>query len=345
MEDSSLSVVLSGYGGLEKIQVQRLPFNRNPEDSQAVVKVRSCGLNFADIYTRQGLVRNEPGPPFVMGLECSGVVVGVGSKVENLKEGDRVVVHTGKPGLQTEFLCVESSSCFVVPESMSFDEAAAFPVNYLTAYFCLFDIGNLRSNQTVLIPSAAGGVGWAATQLAKSIPNVRVVGLASPSKHEAIRANGVDVTIDSRDPCWDAAVKAACPQGVDIALDCTSGDNFRRTQLLVKDLGRAILIGANDMIAGETLSFWRIICSWWYSATIKPVDLVLNSRVVAGFHLTHVKTRLPERYREALLHLFELYEKNVIRPQIDSVWTFSQITEATNRLSQRKNIGKVILTP
>lgn len=88
-----------------------------------------------------------------------------------------------------------------------------------------------------------GGVGWAATQLAKSIPNVRVVGLASPSKHEAIRANGVDVTIDSRDPCWDAAVKAACLQGVDIALDCTSGDNFRRTQLLVKDLGRAILIG------------------------------------------------------------------------------------------------------
>lgn len=79
------------------------------------------------------------------------------------------------------------------------------------------------------------------------------------------------------------------------------------------------------MIAGETLSFWRIICSWWYSATIKPVDLVLNSRVVAGFHLTHVKTRLPERYREALLHLFELYEKNVIRPQIDSVWTFSQV--------------------
>lgn len=174
------------------------------------------------------------------------------------------MVHTGKPGLQAEFVCVESSNCFIMPASMSFDEAAAFPVNYLTAYFCLFDIGSLRSNQTVVIPSAAGearylyggfklsivicptsigGVGWAATQLAKSVPDVRVIGLASPSKHEAIRANGVDVTIDSRDPCWDTAVKVACPQGVDIALDCTSGDNFRRTQLLVKDLGRAILIG------------------------------------------------------------------------------------------------------
>jgi NADPH:quinone reductase-like Zn-dependent oxidoreductase len=73
-----------------------------------------------------------------------------------IQEGDRVMVHTGTPGLQTEFVCVEASDCTVIPESMSFNEAAAFPINYLTAYFCLFDIGNLRSSQTVLIPSAAG---------------------------------------------------------------------------------------------------------------------------------------------------------------------------------------------
>ncbi len=142
---------------------------------------------------------------------------------------------------------------------------AAFPVNYLTASFCLFDIGNLRTSQTVLIPSAAGknctnqllpifanshcndpvlgGVGWAATQLAKSVPNVRVIGLAGSCKHEAVSKNGVDVIIDSSNPQWEEAVRAACPEGVDIALDFISGDNFRRTQLLVKDLGRAILIG------------------------------------------------------------------------------------------------------
>lgn len=75
-----------------------------------------------------------------------------------LKEGDRVIVHTGKTGLQTEFTCIEASCCFLMPESMTWEEAAAFPVNYLTAYFCLFDIGNLRSFQTVLIPSAAGDI-------------------------------------------------------------------------------------------------------------------------------------------------------------------------------------------
>lgn len=79
------------------------------------------------------------------------------------------------------------------------------------------------------------------------------------------------------------------------------------------------------MISGETLSLWRIFCSWWYSSMVKPIDLVLNSRVVAGFHLTHVKTRLPERYRDALIHLFELYRQNVIRPRIDSTWTFHQV--------------------
>lgn len=293
---------------------------------------------------RQGLVRNELRPPFIMGLECSGLVVNIGCKVEDFKKGDKVIVHTGKPGLQTEFVCVETSCCFRMPESMTWEEAAAFPVNYLTASFCLFDIGNLRTSQTVLIPSAAGGVGWAATQLAKSVPNVRVIGLAGSCKHEAVSKNGVDVIIDSSNPQWEEAVRAACPEGVDIALDFISGDNFRRTQLLVKDLGRAILIGANDVIAGETLNFWRLVRSWWYTATVKPVDLVLNSRIVAGFHLTNVKNRLPLRYRDTLLHLLELYNKNVIRPRIDSVWTFQQIIEATNRLAHRENIGKVILS-
>jgi NADPH:quinone reductase-like Zn-dependent oxidoreductase len=105
--------------------------------------------------------------------------------------------------------------------------------------------------------SFLGGVGWAATQLAKSVPNVRVIGLASPSKHEAIRDNGVDVTIDSLNPCWDEAVKVACPEGVDIALDFTSGDNFKRTQHLVKDLGRAILIGTVFYTIFDTIVIWH----------------------------------------------------------------------------------------
>ncbi len=122
------------------------------------------------------------------------------------------------------------------------------------------------------------------------------------------------------------------------------------------------------MISGETLSLWRIFCSWWYTTMIKPIDLVLNSRCVAGFHLTHVKTRLNDRYRDALIHLLKLYRQNVIRPRIDTTWTFHQVAyyknnfcskntksifvahlmqviEASKRLSERKNIGKVILTP
>lgn len=79
------------------------------------------------------------------------------------------------------------------------------------------------------------------------------------------------------------------------------------------------------MITGETLSIWQIFRSWWYSSVVKPIDLVLNSRVVAGFHLNHVKTRLPERYRDAFLRLLELYRQNVIKPRIDSVWTFQQV--------------------
>lgn len=79
------------------------------------------------------------------------------------------------------------------------------------------------------------------------------------------------------------------------------------------------------MITGETLSLWAIIRAWWNSSTIKPVDLVMNSRVVAGFHLNHVKTRYPDRYRDSYLHLLNLYQENVIKPRIDSVWTFDEV--------------------
>jgi len=339
-----LSVVLTDYGGCGNVQVHNTPYPKLENDSQVIVDVKASGLNFADIYTRQGLTRETP-PPFIMGLECSGVVTKVGEKVTKLKTGDHVLVHTGKHGLHSEIICTQADNCFLIPENMSWEDAAAFPINYLTAYFCLFDIGNLRSNQAVLIPSAAGGVGWAATQLAKTIANVKVIGLASPCKHEAIFHNGVDVAIDSLDPQWDQAVKLACPEGVDIALDSTSGDNFSRTQLLVGHLGRAILIGANSMIEGETLGLWRIFRSWWTTRFIKPVDLILNNRIVAGFHLSHIKDRMPQRYNEALLHLLDLYQKKIIKPRIDSIWSFSQVVEATNRLSKRQNIGKVILTP
>ena len=182
--------------------------------------------------------------------------------------------------------------------------------------------------------------------MAKTIPNVKVIGLASASKHKAICLNGVDIPIDSLDPLWDKAVRSACPEGVDVALDSTSGDSFSRTQLLVRDLGRAILIGhstgyflsnkhdlkiifhiagANGMIEGETLGMWRIFRSWWNTKFIKPVDLIVNNRVVAGFHLTHVKSRSPQCYKEALEHLLELYQKKLIKLHIDSIWTFDQV--------------------
>lgn len=127
------------------------------------------------------------------------------------------------------------------------------------------------------------------------------------------------------------------------------------------------------MITGDTLSLWRMIIGWWCSSSIKPIDLVLNSKAVAGFHLNHVKTRQPERYREAFLHLLKLNQAGMIRPRIDSIWTFDQvfisssnnvtefhsllydcvkssflllqIIEATKQISTRKNIGKVILSP
>uniref|UniRef100_A0A2D4GRS1 Enoyl reductase (ER) domain-containing protein n=1 Tax=Micrurus corallinus TaxID=54390 RepID=A0A2D4GRS1_MICCO len=154
------ALVLTGFGGYEKVkmQIRQLPqAEPNPGAGQVCVQVRACGLNFADLLARQGLYDRLPSPPVSPGMEAAGIVLAVGEGVSSPKVGDKVMIMA-RSGLWQEIVTVQANQTFLMPEGMSFEEAAAFLVNYITAYMVLFDFGNLRPDQSVLIHMAAGNI-------------------------------------------------------------------------------------------------------------------------------------------------------------------------------------------
>jgi NADPH:quinone reductase-like Zn-dependent oxidoreductase len=189
------AVVLTGRGGPEVLQVQERP-DPPVGPGQVRIAVRASGINFAETMARVGLYPDAPPTPCVLGYEVAGVVEAVGDGVEGHALGDRVMAVT-RFGGQAELVTVPAEQALPLPERLGFEQGAAFPVNYGTAYAALMIMGSLREGDRVLIHAAAGGVGIAATQIARNV-GAEVFGTASASKHEAIRAQGVAHAIDYR---------------------------------------------------------------------------------------------------------------------------------------------------
>ncbi|CAB4023799.1 synaptic vesicle membrane VAT-1 homolog, partial [Paramuricea clavata] len=200
-------VVLTGTGGLNKVEVHKVA-KPKPGEGEVLIKIHASGLNFADIMQRQGLYPGGgPTPPYIMGFECSGVVEALGEGVTQFEVGARVVAASAKCGMMAEYVCAAVVRVYAIPDSMSFEDAAALPVNYITAYQILFDMGHLSEGESVLVQMAGGGVGVAATQLCKTVPNVTVFGTASQPKHEKIKEQGVTHPIDYRNNCFAKEVR------------------------------------------------------------------------------------------------------------------------------------------
>ncbi|XP_066994720.2 synaptic vesicle membrane protein VAT-1 homolog [Anabrus simplex] len=335
------SVVLTGYGAFDKLKVQAWPIPSSPGAGQVEVAVDTCGVNFADICVRRGLIKDRH-PPFVLGLECAGTVSAIGEEVTSIKVGDRVICYQYTGDLYRETVILPAANCFLLPANIPFEHGAALAANYLTAYFSVLDIGHLRPGQSILIHSCAGGVGWAATQLARSVGSVTIFGTASPCKHDAARENGVTHVLNP--DTYEAELLKLSPKGVDVVIDSLSGPNFAVSQKLLKPLGRVILIGINSMLSGHhKVGMIEMLKIAWSMKNVSTLDLVNGNRVVAGLHLGKLMDEEPERIRQAMEELFRFYKDGKIAPRIDSVWPLDQIVDASKHLSERKNIGKVLL--
>ncbi|NXD44101.1 VAT1 protein, partial [Copsychus sechellarum] len=336
------ALVLTGFGGYDKVKVQKRR-GAEPRPGEVSVSVRACGLNFAEVMARQGLYDRLPPPPIIPGMECAGTIRAVGDGVRDRQVGDKVMI-LARSGLWQEVVNVPANRTFPMPEGMSFEEAAALLVNYITAYMVLFDFGNLRPNQSVLIHMAAGGVGTAAIQLCKTVENVTIFGTASASKHDFLRESGVAHPIDYRTMDYIEEVRKISPKGVDIVLDPLGGSDTSKAFNLLKPMGKVITYGAANVVTGHKRSLVAMAKTWWHQFSINALQLLSQNKAVCGYHLGYMDEEL-ELLGSVVAKLVDLYTQGKIKPKVDSVWPFDQVADAMRQMQEKKNVGKVILVP
>jgi synaptic vesicle membrane protein VAT-1 len=341
------AVVLTGRGGPEVLEVQERP-DPPVGAGEVRIKVEAAGINFADTMARVGLYPDAPKPPCVLGYEVAGTVESVGGGVEGFSPGDRVLAGTRFNG-QAELVSVPVDQVEPLPDNVTFEQGAAFPVNYATAYAGLVMMGGLREGDRVLIHAAAGGVGIAATQIARNI-GAEIFGTASAGKHDAIREQGVDHPIDYRSQDFAEEVRRLTGgEGVDVAFDALGPTSFRKDYRLLRQGGRLIMYGLSEVssdgrrdLPGALRSLVRMpfaTMPWWRS-----LDVMNQNKGVFGLNMLRWWDKEGSIQR-ALEPLMDDLAAGRLDPVVGASFPFSRAGEAHTYIGERRNVGKVVLLP
>lgn len=341
------ALVQTGNGGPEVLQVQERP---DPPVGAGEVRiaVKAAGINFADTMARLGLYPDAPKPPCVMGYEVAGEVENLGEGVSDFAVGDRVMAGT-RFGGQAELVTVPADQVLPLPDRLSFEQGAAFPVNYGTAYAALIIMGSLREGDRVLIHAAAGGVGIAATQIARNV-GAEIFGTSSPSKHDAIRAQGVTHAIDYRSQDFEAeAMRITGGEGVDLVIDALGPTSFRKDYRLLRSGGRLVMYGLSEVtkesgrdIPAALKSLAKMPLAtipWW-----KSLALMNENKGVFGLNMLKWWEREGSLDRATEPLMADL-EAGRLEPVVAEAFPFARAGEAHEFIAQRRNVGKVVLFP
>lgn len=326
-ERTMQSVLVEAFGGSETMTVQEQE-RPEPGPEQVRVEVEAAGINFADIMQRRGKYPGGPEPPYVPGMEAAGRIDATGERV-NLDEGDRVVA-TLPGGGYAEYALADPQALFPIPDGMSFDEAAGFPVQFLTAHGCLFGWGDLEEGERVLIQAAAGGVGTAAVQLA-SQAGAEVFGTASTAEKLDLASDlGCDHPINYTETDFVEEIDEITDgEGVDLVLDGVGGDVFHESLDALTPFGRIVTYGA---ASGET-------------ASVDTGRLLFENKSVIGYHLGRARAEDPGRVLEAVPELTGSLTSGDMEVVVGESFPLEDAAEAHDYIEDRQSSGKVVLHP
>lgn len=337
------AVWIPKHGGPDVLEV-RTSEDPTPGTGQVRIRVKACGLNFAEVVARQGMYPDAPKPPMVVGYEVAGVTDALGDGVDQLKAGDRVVAMV-RFGGHADTVCAPEAQVFPMPNNMSFEEGAAIPVNYITAYHMLHRVFRVRAQDRVLIHMAAGGVGTAASQLCRAIGGVVTYGTASAGKHDYVRGHGCDNPIDYRSQDYAEEIRALTNgEGVDLILDALGGKDWKKGYSLLRPGGLLIAFGWANMNQGTKRKVGRILGELTSMPFYTPIRLMDDNRGVAGVNIGHMWDQI-DMIREYMRDLIALFGAGKIKPHVDKVFSFADAADAHRYLGEGKNVGKVLLSP
>jgi NADPH:quinone reductase-like Zn-dependent oxidoreductase len=330
------AVVITKHGGPGVFEIQERP---DPQlgPGEVRIDVAAAGINFADVMARMGLYQDAPPTPCVVGYEVAGTILELGGGVEGLTAGQRVLAGTQFGGYASQVV-VPASDVVPLPDRLSFEQGAAVPVNYATAWAGLIGYGVLEAGERVLVHSAGGGVGIAATQIAKNT-GAEVYGTASPSKHQRILELGVDRALDYTKPGWEKGIGQ-----FDVILDAVGGKSFRTSYSLLRPGGRLVAFGASSVVSGEKKSIPTALKAVLRMPRFSLIKQMGESKAVIGLNmLTLWKDR--GTLGPWIDPLSGMLADGTIEPVIAGAFSFEEAGAAQTMIVERRNVGKVVLTP
>lgn len=337
-------VVIHSAGGYEKLNIEEHP-SPIPKAGQVKVQVKAAGINYADITVRWGLYESAKkfiGWPITPGFEFSGVVLE--SHDDKFKVGDKVFGITLFGGYASQIV-IPAHQLYHLPASMNFSEAAGFPAVFMTAYHALFQNIVVRPEMTVLIHSAAGGVGSSLVQLAK-VFGMKVVGVVGSShKVDIVRKLGADEVIDKSSQDLWAKAKEICPAGFDVILDAngveTLGDSYKN----LRPTGKLICYGFHTMMpkTGGRINWFKLALNWLKTPRFNPLDMTTSNKSIVTFNLSFLFDRM-DLLGEAMEKMMPWLEEGKIKVAKVNEYKVEDVGLAHADLESGKTIGKLVLT-
>ena len=296
-----------------------------PVQGQALVDIKACGLNFADLLMSKGKYQDTPTPPFSLGMEPAGVISALGPKTDGPAPGTRVVVFSGRDGF-AEHGVFDAARCLPLPDNMSFEDAAAFQIAYGTSHVALDHKARLQPGETLVVLGAAGGVGLTAVEIGK-VMGARVIACArGADKLEVCRRAGADHLIDTDTQDIRDEVKAL--GGADVVYDAIGGAQFNAAFRACNPEARILLIG---FASGDL-------------PDVRPNHMLVKNITLIGLYWgAYLKFR-PEVLTESLRQLLAWYADGKIKPHVSHCVPLDQIDQALDLLRNRKSTGKVVVT-
>lgn len=304
-----------------------------PGPGEVIIDTKAMSLNFPDMLTMEGNYQYKPERPFIPGVDASGVIGALGSGVQEFAVGDRVL-FSGRKGAFSTHIQAPVDTCIKIPDAMSFPDAAAFALVYVTAYVSMTTNAHAKAGERVLITGASGGVGLAMVQYAKALGMTVLAGTTSTEKAQLAEANGADHTIDLaadnlRDSLREQVYAVTDGQGVDLVMDQVGGDVFDACLRAVAPGGRIAIVG---------FASGRI-------ATVKTNYLLLKRLTVLGSPLTSGFGDGQDPRMGAMAEMLDLYAAGKLKPHISATYALDDWKTALARFKDRTVTGKIVLLP
>jgi NADPH:quinone reductase len=327
------AIRVHNVGGAEALHLDDVAEPRL-EPGRLLVRVAASGLNFADTTIRRGRYVMQPALPYIPGFEVAGTVLERGAGVDPVRfpTGQRIAALTMTGGGYAELASVRAAHAFPLPESLSFDEGVAFPLQGLTALHALTTVGRLAAGETVAVQAAAGGVGTLATQLARLIGAGRTIALAGgPDKLRLTQELGADEAVNYLRESFPARVnEITAGRGADLILESVGGQTLERSFDCLAVLGRLVSFGNSSGSQPDLSAVWP--------------RLRARSQSLIGFHVRAVLDQ-PPLFQATVRTLLDHLTAGRLRLVIGGRFPLAEAAAAQTLLECRRSVGKLILNP